>query len=87
MAQYPTFQPNQDFPRDMFNIVVGVVWQVALVALPIYIVIRTNIPAIWYCLAVVGVTSVILKYTWYDHMCKVNAEIAADEARAVGAGD
>ena len=40
MAQYPTFQPNQDFPRDMFNIVVGITWQVALVALPIYIVIR-----------------------------------------------
>ncbi len=90
MAQYPTFQPNRDFGRDMFNIAVGITWQVALVALPIYIVIRTNIPAIWYCLAVVGVTSVILKFTWYDHMCKVNAEIAADEARAVvpaGAGD
>jgi len=86
MAQYPTFQPNQDFGRDMFNIVVGITWQVALVALPIYIVIRTNIPAIWYCLAVVGVTSIILKFTWYDHMCKVNARIAADEARAGVAG-
>jgi len=88
MAERPTFQPNNDFLRDMFNVVIGIAWQVALVALPIYIVIRTNIPAIWYCLAVVAVTSVILKFTWYDHMCKVNAEIAADEARtAVPAGD
>ncbi len=88
MAQYPTFQPNKDFGRDMFNIAIGIAWQVALVALPIYIVIRTNIPAIWYCLAVVAATSIILKFTWYDHMCKVNAEIAADEARtAVPAGD
>ena len=88
MAQYPTFTPNRDFGRDMFNVAIGIAWQVALVALPIYIVIRTNIPAIWYCLAVVGVASVILKFTWYDHMCKVNAEIAADEARAVApAGD
>ena len=38
----------------MFNIAIGIVWQIALVALPIYIVIRTNIPAIWYCLAVSG---------------------------------
>jgi SSS family solute:Na+ symporter len=85
MAEYPTFKPNKDFARDMFNVLVGMAWQIALVTLPIYIVIRTNIPAIWYSLAVVAVASVILKFTWYDHMCKVNAEIAADEARAVPA--
>jgi Na+/proline symporter len=88
MAQRPTFKPNNDFLRDMFNVAIGIAWQVALVALPIYIVIRTNIPAIWYCLAVVLVASLILKFTWYDHMCKVNAEIAEDEARiAAPAGD
>jgi len=68
MAQDPTFQPNPDFLRDMFNIVVGVVWQVALVALPIYIVLRTNVPAIWYCLTAIVVTSVILKFNWYDRL-------------------
>ena len=38
-AEDPTFERNKDFFRDMFNIVVGIVWQVCLVALPIYIVI------------------------------------------------
>jgi len=32
----PSFQRNRDFWRDMFNVVVGISWQVALVALPIY---------------------------------------------------
>jgi solute:Na+ symporter, SSS family len=78
----PKFQPNRDFPRDMFNVVVGICWQVALVALPIYVVIRTNLPAIWIALAVVVATTVILKFTWYDHLKKVNAEFEADAARS-----
>ena len=36
----PKFQPNRDFPRDAFNVVVGVIWQTAFVALPIYVVIQ-----------------------------------------------
>ncbi|HJQ80211.1 MAG TPA: sodium:solute symporter family protein [Lacipirellulaceae bacterium] len=63
----PTFQPNRNFARDVFNVVVGVVWQTAFVALPIYIVIHYwNAAAI--CLAVIVVTSAILKRTWYDRL-------------------
>jgi solute:Na+ symporter, SSS family len=65
--QDPAFQRNQDFWRDMFNIAVGMVWQIALVALPIYIVTwRLRYAAI--SLAVVAVTSVMLKLWWYDHI-------------------
>ena len=65
--QDPAFQRNQDFWRDMFNIAVGMVWQIALVALPIYIVTwRLRYAAI--SLAIVAVTSVILKFAWYDHI-------------------
>jgi Na+/proline symporter len=39
-SQDPSFEPNKDFWRDMFNVVVGIVWQIALVALPIYVVIK-----------------------------------------------
>ena len=63
----PSFRPNPDFRRHMFNIVVGICWQTSLVALPIYIVIR-NTPAAFATLAVVAVTSAILKFTWYDHL-------------------
>jgi len=63
----PSFQRNKDFPRDMFNIVVGIVWQIALVALPIYIVTwRLHAAAI--TAAVVAITSIILKFTWYNHL-------------------
>jgi SSS family solute:Na+ symporter len=39
-AEDPSFQPNPDFVRDMFNVVVGIAWQTSLIALPIYVVIR-----------------------------------------------
>jgi SSS family solute:Na+ symporter len=63
----PSFQPNPDFRRDMFNVVVGICWQTSLVALPVYIVIRNSAAALT-ALAVVVATSVILKFTWYDHL-------------------
>ncbi len=63
----PSFKPNRDFPRDIFNIVVGICWQTALVALPVYIVIR-KFGAVWAALATVAITSAILKFTWYDHL-------------------
>ena len=63
----PSFQRNKDFFRDMFNIAVGMVWQVALVVLPMYIVTwRLGRAAITF--GVVAVTSLILKFTWYDHL-------------------
>jgi hypothetical protein len=43
------------------------IWQVALVALPMYIVTWNLSRAAW-TLAIVAVTSVVLKLTWYDHL-------------------
>jgi Na+/proline symporter len=67
LREDPSFKPNRDFRRDMFNVVVGISWQTSLVALPIYIVIR-NTSAAMAALAVVVVTSVVLKFSWYDHL-------------------
>jgi Na+/proline symporter len=67
MAEEPGFQRNRDFPRDALNIAVGIVWQVALVVLPLYVVIREFQRAA-ITLAVILVTSAILKFTWYDHL-------------------
>ena len=70
----PSFKPNPDFLRDMFNVVVGIAWQTSLVAFPVYIVIRRlNFAAIAF--AVVIVTSTILKFTWYDHLKQMEIEI------------
>jgi hypothetical protein len=85
-AEDPSFQPNPDFARDMFNVVVGIAWQTSLVALPIYVVIRRyNIAMI--ALAVVLVTSAILKFTWYDHLTKMYTEkTPAPQTAAPAAG-
>jgi len=63
----PSFQKNRDFFRDVFNIVIGMIWQISLVVLPMYIVTwRPRHAAL--TLAVIAVTSLILKFTWYDHL-------------------
>jgi Na+/proline symporter len=71
-AEDPTFERNKDFGRDMFNVAVGIVWQVSLVALPIYLVIQEFNPAL-VAAAIVAVTSIVLKFTWYDHLKALEA--------------
>jgi len=39
-AEDPSIQPNRDFWRDWFNIAVGIVWELAMVASPIFLVIQ-----------------------------------------------
>jgi Na+/proline symporter len=73
LADDPAFKRNNDFLRDMFNIAVGIVWQVSLVVLPLYVVIWELRRAV-ITLAVVLATSAILKFTWYDHLDRREAE-------------
>ena len=82
-AEDPSFQPNPDFFRDMFNIVVGIVWQTSLVAMPIYFVIREYDRA-EIALGIVVVTSITLFFTWFRHLNKAypDSELAAAKAAA-----
>jgi len=77
-AENPAFERNKDFWRDMFNVVVGITWQVNLVALPIYIVIQKFHSAV-ITAAIIAVTSIVLKFTWYNHL---KAGEAIDQAIA-----
>ena len=63
----PDFKPNRDMPRDLFNVVVGAAWQIALAALPLYIIIRHRMGIVWGAVGVI-VTTVILKKNWYDRL-------------------
>ena len=81
-AEDPAFQRNRDFPRDMFNIVVGIVWQVALVALPLYVVLQEYGRAVA-VLAVVLATSAILKFTWYNHLAEREVETETGQPAAL----
>jgi Na+/proline symporter len=79
LAEDPSFKRNKDFLRDMFNIAVGIVWQISLVALPLYVVIREWDRAAM-ALGSILITSMILKFTWYDHL--VEREVETDLAAA-----
>jgi solute:Na+ symporter, SSS family len=77
MQEDPTFQPNPDFWRDCLNVAVGIVWQLSLVSLPIYIVIRQ-----WHWVAGILValvcTSIFLKFNWYDRLPPPSPEPSSD---------
>ena len=64
-AEDPGFRRNTNFKRDMVNVVVGTIWQTALVALPIYFVLMRWTPVI-VTAAIVAGTMVFLKKNWYD---------------------
>jgi hypothetical protein len=65
----PFFCPNPSFTKDALNVAVGIVWQLCLTALPIYLVLRE-----WSWTGAIAatliVTSVILKFNWYDKLEK-----------------
>ena len=71
MQEDPSFRPNPNFKRDTSNVLVGIVWQLCLTALPIYIVLQhwSWVGAI---AATLLVTSVIIKFNWYDKLEKAN---------------
>ncbi|MDD3844109.1 MAG: Na+:solute symporter [Bacteroidales bacterium] len=63
----PEFEKNKDFGRDVVNVITGIVWQMSLVVLPIYLVIH-NFKGVWISLGVIALTMVILKFNWYDRL-------------------
>ncbi len=67
VAEDPGFERNGDFKRDMFNVVIGIIWQTALVIFPVYLVLMQTVPLIL-SIAVAAVTSLILKKTWFDRL-------------------
>ena len=56
---------NKDFWLDMFNCIIGIVWQSSMILLPIFLVVR-DYSKTWITLAVFLLTSLILKFTWLD---------------------
>jgi SSS family solute:Na+ symporter len=66
-AENPSFEPNTNCGRHWFNVTIGIIWQVTLVALPVYIVIQ-NPRGIVGALAVLVATTLILKKSWFDHL-------------------
>jgi len=92
MLEHPEFRKNTAFKRDMFNVVIGIIWQVTLVVIPIYLVIQepgSMTIAIIICL----ITTIILKKNWWDKLNDsfggepVLEKAKVDEDKAVFVGD
>jgi Na+/proline symporter len=63
----PSFEANKDFKRDMFNIVVGMSWQIALMSMPVFLIIR-EWKSFIISVCVIVVASVILKFNWWNRL-------------------
>jgi SSS family solute:Na+ symporter len=74
----PGLLANGAFRRDMVNVAIGTIWQTAIVAAGIYIVLR-DLRALAACAAIVLVTSVILKLNWYDKLEDYPADLTSGE--------
>lgn len=64
-ADNPAVLPNKDFTRDTINVIVGIIWQTAITAAPIFMIIK-QFDRMLIALLIVAICTVILKYNWYD---------------------
>jgi hypothetical protein len=67
MAADPSFRTNREAGRDAFNVVVAVAWQMTLVTIPLYMVVR-DMKGLGISALVLLVTSWVLKKSWYDRL-------------------
>ncbi len=63
----PTFEGNKDFKRDVFNVLIGIIWQMSMIVIPLYLL-TGNYTETYISIAILVLTSVILKKTWYNHL-------------------
>jgi Na+/proline symporter len=63
----PDFEANRDFRKDIFNVLLGVIAQTAITALPVFLVLLMPLQVALTAL-VLGVCVLILYQTWYRNL-------------------
>lgn len=63
----PAFEPNKRFRLDMFNVVLGIVAQLCMTLLPMYLVLSMHLPLLVTVL-ILTLIVLILKKTWWDKL-------------------
>ena len=66
-----SFQANKDFKRDTFNVVIGIIWQMSMIVIPLYLLTGNTRETIISVIVFV-ITSIILKKTWYNNLKNVD---------------
>lgn len=69
LADDPAIEPNGDAARDLTNCGVGIIWQLVLVTIPVYIIFR-NFTGTLISIIVLVATTVFLKKFWYDNLLR-----------------
>ncbi len=67
VAEDPSFQGNKRFKLDMFNVVLGIIGQLCLTILPMYVVLWMKLPLL-VTILILAVIIFILKKTWWDKL-------------------
>lgn len=75
----PGLRKNNDLLRDAVNVGIGIVWQTALVALPLYLVTRAW-TRLSICAGVIAATSLFLKYSWLDRLAADDVDRESEAA-------
>lgn len=63
----PTLQANTNLKLNMFNVVLGVIAQLCLTILPMYLIMMQKLPMV-ITIAILAVVIVILKKTWWNKL-------------------
>jgi SSS family solute:Na+ symporter len=63
----PGFKANKNFRLDMFNVTLGIIAQLCLTILPMYLITRMNVQVLG-VVAILLVIGFILKRTWWDKL-------------------
>ncbi|RYY10408.1 MAG: sodium:solute symporter, partial [Chitinophagaceae bacterium] len=61
------FVENKRFKLDMFNVVLGIIAQLCLTVLPMFLILWMKLPLI-ITLATIGTIGFILKRTWWNKL-------------------
>jgi len=72
-ARFPEFKSDANFKRDIFNVIVGIIWQSTLLAAPMYLVIK-EYKSLVITLVITLITSIILKFTWWNKLEEIAGE-------------
>jgi solute:Na+ symporter, SSS family len=67
VAEDPGFEPNKRFGLDMFNVVLGIIAQLCLTVLPMYIVLGMQLPLL-VTIVLIAIIAIILKRTWWNKL-------------------
>ncbi|MFT3845243.1 MAG: Na+:solute symporter [Lacibacter sp.] len=63
----PSFEPNKRFKLDMFNVALGIIAQLCMTILPMYIVLSMHLPLL-ITILILTLVILILKKTWWDKL-------------------